>query len=883
MGDLMTGTLGAPESDLDVDIFDRVQASEATMLHDSDEVGGMARGSRFASYSRVSIAGQPWMIIISSLPAFDTRLDLEKSRLYMFAGGAVSVLLSLLTWILASERERATRLAMDREALYRHLMMQANDAIVLSDVDRRIIEANDRASEHFGYAHSELLQMRLEELYPSEDVQSTLARFAALERTGSYRYETVHRRKDGSTCPSEVSARAIHVGDQYFQLSFVNDISRRKRIEEALKQSEFLWKFALEGAGDGVWDWDTQTNHVAFSDRFKELLGFAADEIWTSFDDWRLRVHPDDLPRAVADLAAHLEGRTRVYVNEHRLLCSDGSWKWILSRGAVVSRDAAGRPLRVIGTHSDISERKQREETLREREEHLRHLVLRSPVPMAINGATGEVETLNEQFVKTFGYTCDDIPNVEVWWALAYPDPAYRETVKRDWLQATGKALRDGVEIQPSDVQITCKDGSVRVVEIHGAIVGDRMLVVLNDITERIRLEEFLRENEERWHFALDGVGDGVWDWNVQSGIVKYSAGWKQMLGYAEDEIGNSFEEWESRVHPADISEAKQALYDYFEGLTRSFAIEHRLRCKDGGWKWVLSRGKALSCGSDGRPLRIVGSHSEISARKRIEEELIQLNETLEARITEEVARNRERDLLMANQSRLASMGEMIGNIAHQWRQPLNALSVLLANIKEAHETGELDADALADATGTGNRLVRQMSGTINDFLNFFRSDKEIMAFSARRQIEHAVALVGVSFKSDDVAIVVDAERDVILSGYPNEYAQALLNVLSNAREAILARGVPGGRVVIVLREQGGNGIVTVRDNGGGIADDAMPRIFDPYFSTKAMGTGVGLYMSKLIIENHMKGRLEARNTGDGAELTIMSPLAVSNANGPEA
>ena len=141
-----------------------------------------------------------------------------------------------------------------------------------------------------------------------------------------------------------------------------------KQRDTELRESEFRWKFAIEGSGDGLWDWNVPQSTVFFTPRWKEMLGFAPDEIGSGLDEWSKRIHPDDLVRVKVDVQAHLDGTTPLYINEHRVSCKDGSYKWILDRGLVVERDAAGKPLRVIGTHSDVTERKRAEEALRESE-----------------------------------------------------------------------------------------------------------------------------------------------------------------------------------------------------------------------------------------------------------------------------------------------------------------------------------------------------------------------------------------------------------------------------------------------------------------------------------------------------------------------------------
>ena len=158
----------------------------------------------------------------------------------------------------------------------------------------------------------------------------------------------------------------VLLASERMRVEFENIIVERKQAEDALRASEFRWKFAVEGSGDGVWDWDIQTDEAQYSRRWKEMLGYAEDDIPPANQEWVARIHPDDRSRVAEAMQAYLDGKTAVYVVEYRLKCKDESYKWILGRGMVVSRSGDGKPLRMIGTHTDITERKQMEERVRQ-------------------------------------------------------------------------------------------------------------------------------------------------------------------------------------------------------------------------------------------------------------------------------------------------------------------------------------------------------------------------------------------------------------------------------------------------------------------------------------------------------------------------------------
>lgn len=180
-------------------------------------------------------------------------------------------------------------------------------------------------------------------------------------------------------------------------------IQKRKDSEEALAESEKRWKFALEGAGDGVWDWDMQTSTVVFSKGWKSMLGYEEHDVGISLSEWESRVHPDDMGQVMADIKAYLDGRSPAYSNEHRMLCKDGSWKWILDRGMVFNRAPDGSPMRMVGTHADITRHKLLESALKQNEEDLYVIFAQSPDGIVVFDDERMISHVNPAFCQISG------------------------------------------------------------------------------------------------------------------------------------------------------------------------------------------------------------------------------------------------------------------------------------------------------------------------------------------------------------------------------------------------------------------------------------------------------------------------------------------------
>lgn len=300
---------------------------------------------------------------------------------------------------------------------------------------------------------------------------------------------------------------------------------------------------------------------------------------------------------------------------------------------------------------------------------------------------------------------------------------------------------------------------------------------------------------------------------------------------------------------------------------------------------------KTLQLGASGHPARLwFDGGDEIGTlvrwynafldafeeKRKTDLELRELNQTLEQRVEAEVLANREKDSMLIQQSRQASMGEMIGNIAHQWRQPLNTAALMVQELQMRFDEDGLDRGTMDKFVGDLLAVIDKMSTTIDDFRDFFKPNKAKVEFSVEAAVMTTLSFVESAFKNHSIRVVVESSDPGALVGYPNEFSQVVLNILNNAQD-VLIETQPAEKVVrLRLGRVGERHRVSIADSGGGIPDSIIGKIFDPYFTTKGpgKGTGIGLFLCKTIIERNMGGRILMRNTAIepglwGAEFTL--------------
>ncbi len=387
----------------------------------------------------------------------------------------------------------------------------------------------------------------------------------------------------------------------------------------------------------------------------------------------------------------------------------------------------------------------------------------------------------------------------------------------------------------------------------------DNFALNLKDIIEE------LKDVKEQYSSAIDGVQDGLWDINIKNNEVYCSNRYLSMIGYDDCDDAQSISFWREHIHKDDYKKTLKKLNKHLAKKTDLYEDEYRFRCKDGSYKWIKVRGKAFF--ENNIAYRITGFHTDINDVKLLQQD------------------NNKKAQMLYQQSKLASMGEMISNIAHQWRQPLSLISTISSSLIVQIELGIFDnKDGKRDLEKV-MRSVEYLSTIIEKFRNFFNPNNEKEAFSIDAIVRENLEIFETSYKSYNIEFILDLNQSDII-GYKFELIQVIINILNNAKDALLEKVNSENRRLIFMKcyKTNDNIIIKIYDNAGGINANLKKKIYEPYFTTKhqSQGTGLGLYMSNEIIKNHFKGELLNTTISynyeekkyKGEEFTITLPLS---------
>lgn len=437
---------------------------------------------------------------------------------------------ALLAWSLAlaqqAQRQKQEVERVNRELAKRMGDRQQSEAILRSfydsapmlmgivelvDDDILHISDNSVSEQWFGLSPETMKGKRASELgVPAAHIQAWLQHYREAQAIQApVHFEYSHDTPQGRHWLS-ATVSPINLTSDYPRFCYiVEDITERRQIHQNLRESEKRWQFALEGSGDGVWDWNPQTGEIFYSKRWKEMLGYSDTEIGNTLNEWNSRIHPDDRTRVFAETENHLRGKISVYSSEYRMRAKDGTYRWVLDRGQVMSRDVEGQPLRVIGTHSDISDRKRVEDALRWQEALLRSMANASPLAfLVVDNRTDTILYFNHHFCQI--------------WGLEHLEPQMQrgELKNKDIIPDCCRVLVDVPAFARSCEPLQDEANRV-VVEDEIPFVGDRTirrfsaqirdqadryfgrLYIFEDITERKRAEaEQLRQSRRSQLFS---------------------------------------------------------------------------------------------------------------------------------------------------------------------------------------------------------------------------------------------------------------------------------------------------------------------------------------------------------------------------------------------
>ena len=285
--------------------------------------------------------------------------------------------------------------------------------------------------------------------------------------------------------------------------------------------------------------------------------------------------------------------------------------------------------------------------------------------------------------------------------------------------------------------------------------------------------------------------------------------------------------------------------------------------------------------------LKLVNGDFDVYVKSKGEDELTQVintfnsmaldmtayKHTMQERVDKAIEERTEQSKLLIQQSRLASMGEMIGNIAHQWRQPLNALGLLIQKLELFSSRGKLTEELLKENVQKANSIITGMSTTIDDFRDFFKPDKQMERFDLKSVVAEVMILLETGLTEADISVTIQIDQsECVVYGFKNEFMQVIINLINNAKDTMVDRNIKNRHIMIIGKQKQDKVILTLSDNAGGIPEEIIDRIFEPYFTTKeeGKGTGIGLYMSKMIIEENMHGQIRVKNNNKGAEFSMI-------------
>jgi PAS domain S-box-containing protein len=468
----------------------------------------------------------------------------------------------------------------------------------------------------------------------------------------------------------------------------------------------------------------------------------------------------------------------------------------------------------------------------------------------------------SDKWLDMFGYEKDEVLTFSDWFNLIHNED--RPNVEKLFDKIFAKA--DDTFI--CEYRLKTKNEGFKWVLARGKSFVDenneldRMLMMSMDIDKNKRMKKELLDIEL---LVEDGKIVIFKLINNENLSVQYISNSIQTFGFSKNMFEKENMKFMDLIHKDDVANVQVAINAAVKKDLPHFTFTCRLINAANEIRWISSR-VILIKNHTGQISHFYGYLNDITKIKLSEEEL-------KLKVEEELSKNREKDRILIQQNKLAAMGEMLGNIAHQWRQPLNNVSLILQFLRDNYKNKEVSEEKLDKFMNKANKHIEYMSETIDDFRNFYKPSKTQNKFFVNESIDTLLYMVRNQYENQNIKINFEFEK-IEITNYENELKQALLNILNNAKDALVSKKLTekfDAFINISLYKNEEKMKLEISNNGGNINEEILYKIFEPYFTTKfeTQGTGIGLYMTKSIIETNMKGKIEVENIDDGVKFTI--------------
>lgn len=599
------------------------------------------------------------------------------------------------------------------------------------------------------------------------------------------------------------------------------------------------------------------------SPSFCQLVDYRADELQSHTLESIMFSEDVDRTREEAEQQIGL-GETVVDI-EFRLVKRDGSLIWVDAFIAPLE-DPNQDTVQLIAIGRIVSRRREFDLNLIESRKPFESAFEYSPIGMALVSPDGYWLRSNRSVTRFLGYSAQELRTM-TFQQLTHPDDLTKD------VHLVQKVLDGEIDTFTMEKRYFHKNGSIVWALLGTTMIRDSagtplyFISQIEDITERKRIEIELRTTSERLQLALEGAQIGTWDWDITTGEVFVDTHWANIIGFELGEVDPNYEPWLARLHPDDRDEVVRRLDEHLSGVTEAYVSEHRLKAKDGSWVWVLDSGRISERDADGRPTRAVGIHMNITERKLVEQQAIEL------------ALERERVELLTRFIRIAS---------HEFKTPLSIILsslYLLNRTNDIHARDEKSQQIEAQVNRINHLLSMLELQTKLDSkvpFKFHRVNLTLLVHARARRYERDAASQGVRLAFDLMTDIEDAMLD------ENYLSLALDQIVDNA----LNHTDAGDTITIRTGEDGGKVWVEIEDTGAGIPEEAIPLVTQRFFRLDAAhstpGFGLGLSIVDDIVQRH-EGQLIIRSTlGSGSTFRIcmqgishsdnLSPIAEKNA-----